>query len=37
MNYFEKGEGCILFRYNGETVRVSAWGEDSFRVESVFL
>ena len=37
MNYFEKGEGCVLFRYNGETVRVSAWGEDSFRVESVFL
>ena len=37
MNYFEKGKDYLIYRYNGESVRVSAWGDDSFRVESVFL
>ncbi len=37
MNFFEKLENGIIFRENGETVRITAWGADSLRTESVFL
>ncbi|MCR5100674.1 MAG: glycoside hydrolase family 31 protein, partial [Butyrivibrio sp.] len=37
MNYFEIQENSLIYRYNGETVRIKPWGNDSFRVESVFL
>jgi len=37
MKFFEIIEDGIIFRNNGETVRLRAWGEDSFRLESVYL
>ena len=37
MKFFEKLENGIIFRENGETVKITAWGKDSLRTESVFL
>lgn len=37
MNYFEADNNSLIYRYNGETVRIQPWGQDSFRTESVFL
>lgn len=28
MQYFEERDGKLIFRYNGETVHVEAWGQD---------
>lgn len=27
MQYFEERDGKLIFRYNGETVQVEAWGQ----------
>lgn len=37
MNFFEEQNGKLIFRENGETVLVEAWGADSFRVRSCML
>ena len=37
MRFFEEKDGGIIFRENGEMVRISPWGEDSVRVESAYL
>ena len=37
MQYFEERDGKLIFRYNGETVQVEAWGQDSLRVRSRVL
>lgn len=37
MNFFEEYEGSLLFRENGETVMITPWGENSFRVRSTVL
>lgn len=37
MRFFEEENGSVLFRENGETVRVMPWGKDSVRVESTYL
>ena len=37
MRFFEATEDGILFRENGETVRIRAWGQDSLRLEAVYL
>lgn len=37
MNFFEKQNGKLIFRENGETVLVEAWGADSLRVRSCML
>ena len=37
MRFFEETEGGVIFRENGETVRIRAWGRDSLRLESVYL
>ena len=34
MQYFEERDGKLIFRYNGETVQVEAWGQDSLRAVS---
>ncbi len=37
MQFFSIENGSLLFRENGETLKIEAWGRDSFRVRSVFL
>ncbi|MDO4285705.1 MAG: glycoside hydrolase family 31 protein [Eubacteriales bacterium] len=37
MNFFEQQGGALIFRENGETVRLEPWGRDSLRVRSVML
>lgn len=37
MGYFEKDGNSIIFRENGETVKVTPWGNDSLRVRSCIL
>ncbi len=37
MNFFEQQDGKLIFRENGETVLVEAWGADSLRVRSCML
>lgn len=37
MRFFEEINGSLVFRENGETVMVTPWGEDSFRVRASFL
>ncbi len=34
MNYFSEENGALVFRENGETLRIEPWGRDSFRVRS---
>ncbi|MBO2517017.1 MAG: family 31 glucosidase [Clostridiales bacterium] len=35
MRYFERTENALIWKNRGETLMVSPWGEDSFRVRSV--
>ena len=37
MNYFEEKNGALIFRENGETVKVEGWVEDSLRVRGGIL
>ena len=37
MQFFSSENNGLIFRENGETLRIEAWGKDSFRVRSVFL
>ena len=37
MNFFEKCGNSLIFRENGETVMISPWGKNSFRVRAAFL
>ena len=37
MNFFEKCGNSLIFRENGETVMISPWGKNSFRVRATFL
>ncbi len=37
MGFFEEQNGRLIFRENGETVQVEAWGTDSLRVRSRIL
>ena len=37
MRYIEEKDGKLIFRENGETVMVEAWGKDSLRVRSCIL
>ncbi len=37
MQYFTEEKGALIFRENGETLRIEAWGRDSLRVRSVVL
>ncbi len=37
MNYFEEKDGALIFRENGETVKVEGWVEDSLRVRGGIL
>lgn len=37
MSCYEKIENGVVFRFNGETVRVTAYNNDAFRVESAFF
>ena len=37
MNFFEKDGNALIFRENGETVKVMPWGSNSLRVQATFL
>lgn len=37
MNFFSESDGSLLFRQDGETVMVTAWGENSLRVRAAVL
>ena len=37
MNFFTKEDTSLVFRENGETVMITPWGKDSFRVRATFL
>ena len=37
MQFFSSEDNGLIFRENGETVRIEPWGKDSFRVRSAFL
>ena len=37
LHYFEEKDGSLLFRENGESVMVTPWGANSFRVRAAFL
>ena len=37
LQFFEEKDGNLIFRENGETVMVTPWGENSFRVRAAFL
>lgn len=37
MGYFEQKEKQVIFRCDGETVMITPWGADSFRVRATFL
>lgn len=36
MRFFEEKEGSLIFRENGETVKLQPWGRNSLRVTAVF-
>lgn len=37
VQFFEKANDSLIFRENGETVMITPWGRNSFRVRSVIL
>ena len=37
MNFFEKQGNSLIFRENGETVMITPWGKNGFRVRACFL
>ena len=37
LHFFEEKDGSLIFRENGETVMVTPWGANSFRVRAAFL
>lgn len=37
MKYFEQCGNAVLFRENGELLKIEPWGKNSFRVRSTFL
>ena len=37
MQFFERIENSLVFRANGETVMITPWGANSFRVRATFL
>lgn len=37
LRFFEEQNGSLVFRYNGETLMVTPWGNDSLRVRGTFL
>lgn len=37
MNFFEKQGDSLIFRENGETVMITPWGQNSFRVRATIL
>lgn len=37
MNFFEQQDDSLVFRENGETVLITPWGENSFRVRATIL
>lgn len=37
MSFFEQQGNNLIFRENGETVMVTPWGKDGFRVRAIFL
>lgn len=37
MQYFEKQGNALIFRQDGETVRVEPWQKDSLRVRGTLL
>ena len=37
MNFFEQKDKSLIFRENGETVMITPWGRNSFRVRGSFL
>ena len=37
MKFFEEENNSLIFRENGETVQITPWGKDSFRVRANFL
>lgn len=37
MNFFEKRGDSLIFRENGETVMITPWGQNSFRVRATIL
>ncbi len=37
MQFFAKENGALIFRENGETLKIEPWGRDSLRVRSVFI
>lgn len=37
MTFFSKERDALVFRYNGETVRIEAWNKDSLRVRFVMV
>lgn len=36
-DFFEEQNGSLIFRQNGETVMITPWGDNSFRVRGVFF
>ena len=37
MNFFTEENGALIFRENGETLKIEPWGRDSLRIRSVML
>lgn len=37
MKYFEQSDNSLVFRQDGETVMVTPWGKNSFRVRACIL
>lgn len=37
MRFFERNNNSLIFRENGEILRIDPWGDDGFRVRSTFL
>ncbi len=37
MQFFSEENGALIFRENGETLKIEPWGKDSLRVRSVIL
>lgn len=37
LQFFEKNDKSLIFRENGETVMITPWGDNSFRVRAAFL
>ena len=34
MNFFTSANGKLIFEYNGETLQIEAWGNNSLRIRS---